>query len=214
MPGVPPTPHPPTAWHRVRAASAAAPEARREGEFDLCAPAPAPAPGGKPRTASAGRAPEGARCAPAPAPGAGNPLAPQQTPGPGPRASGRPTTCCARRPPSASGSPGPGRAGGGPRLSLSRVGEGSERGRGGAGPPGPCGPRSSPGGGSLRLTRCPPPPVAAGEWGQVKPPNRCSPRPGRRHQPLRLLFIKLFCLVVRPVTRPRGRAPGLADSYR
>jgi hypothetical protein len=113
--------------------------------------------------------------------------------------------------PSASGSPAPGGAGGGPPRASARWGKGATgEGQRRAGGPRP---RFSPGGGSLRLTRCPPPPVAAGEWGQVRPPNACSLLP-RRRRPLRPLFIKLFCLVVQPMTRPPRRAPGLASALR
>lgn len=49
-----------------------------------------------------------------------------------------------------------------------------------------------------------PPPVATGEWGQVRPPRPARSVPTAAGP--RPLFIKLFCLVVRPVTRRRTHA--------
>lgn len=215
MPGVPKTLTRKMPGMGSRRRASRLPRPADSGGPDLGAPTPpTPPPAGSsvPRALGARLRGSAAPRPLPPGPGSPSPLSKRLALAREPAAGGGPTTCCARRPPSASGSPAPGGAGGGPRLSP--VGEGSGGGRGGAGAPGPRGQRSSPGGGPLRLTRCPPPPVAAGEWGQVRPPNPCSLRPRRRRQPLRPLFIKLFCLVVRPVTRPPGRAPGLADAGR
>lgn len=92
------------------------------------------------------------------------------------------------------------------------VGEGS-----GSGPLDPLG---SPAPAALLTWRRPSPPAAlpaaAGRRRRVGTGEAAEPllAPAPPPPALRPLFIKLFCLVVRPVTRPRAGAPRLAGAWR
>lgn len=115
-PGVP-DPHPPTARNGVRAVGVRASAARKDW-------GPGPRRAHRPEAGPGPRAPAAPQSRPRP----------WLTPSPSQRTRGDdgPTTCCARLQPSASGSPAPGGAGGGPRLASVRWGKGA--GGGGAAP--------------------------------------------------------------------------------
>ena len=163
----PSSPRPPTARNRRTAAAPHTPEAWGQWGGGVSPRRAAPAPSGKPRTSRARRASGGVRCTSAPAPGARKPLTPQQKPGPGLRPAHH-----LLRPPAALRFllPWAGRGRGRAWRRPSRWGKGAGGGREAPVAGAPRAPlltwRRLP-----RLTRCLPPPVAAGEWGQVRPPN-------------------------------------------
>lgn len=150
------------------------------------------------------------------------------TPGPGAAAGGRPRPQDPRSPaarylaggpqaqPPARPPPSlPPSRSGAPRPRLSRASAGGGRERPGPGPPGPPAPAPP-----LTWRRPSPPaalPAAAGRRRRVGTGEAAEALLAPAPPPppaLRPLFIKLFCLVVRPVTRPRAGAPRLAGAPR